>query len=69
MHQVLGTLHVVMVCHCEAVNDAAIRAEIEAGALDADSLAERCGAGARCGGCHDVVDQLLAQFGLEPVAA
>ena len=69
MHRVLGKLIAVMVCHCEAVNDTAIRAEIEAGALDADSLAERCGAGARCGGCHDVVDQLLAQFGLEPVAA
>jgi len=58
-----------MVCHCEAVNDAVIRSEIEAGAVDADALAERCGAGTRCGGCRLVVDELLAQFGLEPVAA
>jgi bacterioferritin-associated ferredoxin len=60
-----------MVCHCKAVNDAAIRAEIADGALDSETLASRCGAGTRCGGCLTVVEQLLAQFGLdaEPVAA
>jgi bacterioferritin-associated ferredoxin len=62
----LGRLIVVMVCHCEAVNDVAIRTEIAAGAMDADDLAARCGAGARCGGCRTVVERLLAQFGLEP---
>jgi len=53
------------------VNDVVIRDEIAAGALDSGSLADRCGAGARCGGCLTVVEQLLAQFGLgaEPVAA
>ena len=67
----LGRLTAVMVCHCEAVNDVAIRAEIADGALDPETLASRCGAGARCGGCLTVVEQLLAQFGLgtEPVAA
>ena len=61
----------MMVCHCGAVNDAAIRSEIEGGALDADVLADRCGAGRGCGGCHEVVAELLARFGLgpEPVAA
>jgi bacterioferritin-associated ferredoxin len=60
-----------MVCHCEAVNDTAIRAEIADGALDPEALASRCGAGSRCGGCRPVVEQLLAQFGLsaDPVAA
>ncbi len=52
-----------MVCHCEAVNDTAIRAEIADGALDPESLASRCGAGSRCGGCLTVVENLLAQFG------
>ncbi len=67
----LGRLTDVMVCHCEAVNDVAIRAEIADGALDPETLASRCGAGTRCGGCITVVEQLLAQFGLEaePVAA
>ena len=69
--ELLGTLTAVMVCHCEAVNDVAIRAEIADGALDPETLASRCGAGAHCGGCLTVVEQLLAQFGLqaEPVAA
>ena len=50
----------MVICHCHAVNDKAIRAEIEAGALDADSLAERCGAGTRCGSCRPVLEAILA---------
>lgn len=56
----------MVICHCEAVNDRRIREEIAAGALDADALAERCGAGGRCGGCQATIDALLAQYGLEP---
>ena len=56
----------MVVCHCNAVNDRMIRSEIESGALDAETLAARCGAGTRCGGCQPVVERLLAQFGLEP---
>jgi bacterioferritin-associated ferredoxin len=55
----------MVVCHCEAVNDRRIRDEIEQGALDADALAERCGAGRQCGGCHETIVALLQQFGLE----
>ena len=51
----------MVVCHCRAVNDKAIVAEILSGAVDADTLAERCGAGSRCGGCRPVVEELLAQ--------
>jgi bacterioferritin-associated ferredoxin len=65
-HPALGILTTVMVCHCAAVNDTAIRSEIEAGVADATTLAERCGAGAGCGSCHDVVDALLRQFALDP---
>ena len=50
----------MVICHCAAVNDRAIRAEIEAGALDAEALAERCGAGARCGSCRPVIEAILA---------
>jgi bacterioferritin-associated ferredoxin len=49
----------MLVCHCHAVADDAIKAEIAAGALSADELAARCGAGSRCGGCHAVIDELL----------
>jgi bacterioferritin-associated ferredoxin len=55
----------MVVCHCNAVNDRAIRTEIEAGAADANAVAARCGAGAHCGSCQPLVERLLAQFGLE----
>lgn len=55
----------MVVCHCRAVNDATIRSEIEQGALTADEVADRCGAGSQCGGCRlvidDLVDELLAR--------
>ena len=50
----------MVICHCHAVNDRAIRAEIEGGALDADALAARCGAGSRCGSCRPVLEAILA---------
>lgn len=50
----------MVVCHCNAVNDRVIRAEIEAGVLDADELADRCGAGTRCGSCRPVLEAILA---------
>jgi len=50
----------MVICHCFAVNDRAIRAEIEAGVLDADELAARCGAGTRCGSCVPVLEAILA---------
>jgi bacterioferritin-associated ferredoxin len=49
----------MVVCQCYAVNDRTIRAEIASGALDADDVAQRCGAGSRCGGCRTVVEELL----------
>ncbi len=54
----------MLVCHCEGVNDKAIRAEIEHGARDVECVAERSGAGVRCGQCVPVVETLLRQFGL-----
>jgi bacterioferritin-associated ferredoxin len=51
----------MVICHCYAVNDRAIRAEIAAGALDADAVAERCGAGGNCGSCRPVVEAILAE--------
>ena len=55
----------MVVCHCQAVNDKAIVAEILSGALDADAVAARCGAGSRCGGCRPVVEELLAAHAVE----
>lgn len=49
----------MQVCHCLAVNDRRIADEIVAGALDIEDVAARCGAGARCGGCHPTIEALL----------
>ncbi len=54
----------MVVCHCNVVSDREIRAQIRSGALDAEDLAARCGAGTRCGGCLPVVDALLAEAGV-----
>lgn len=60
----------MLVCQCEAVNDRRILAEIVEGAVCADQVAERCGAGARCGGCRPTIEALLASLGLgeQPVS-
>jgi bacterioferritin-associated ferredoxin len=50
----------VIVCHCEVVSDRVIKAEVVRGAVDADEIAERCGAGAHCGSCRPTIGALLA---------
>jgi bacterioferritin-associated ferredoxin len=50
----------VIVCHCQVVSDRVIRAEVDRGAVTADEVAERCGAGARCGSCRPTIGALLA---------
>ena len=50
----------MILCHCRAVSDRAVRKAIDKGARDLDSVAARCGAGARCGGCHPALMSLLA---------
>jgi bacterioferritin-associated ferredoxin len=52
----------MLICHCRAITDAAIRATVLAGALDPDEVVQRCGAGGRCGGCLPAVRQLLEQL-------
>jgi bacterioferritin-associated ferredoxin len=54
----------MVVCHCNAVSDREIRAQVRAGALDAADIAARCRAGTRCGGCVPVVESLLAEAGV-----
>jgi bacterioferritin-associated ferredoxin len=53
------------VCHCHAVSDRAIKAEIELGAIDEDDVGDRCGAGTRCGSCLDEIRRLCHETRLE----
>jgi assimilatory nitrate reductase catalytic subunit len=50
----------MIVCHCQAVNDRAIRDAIQRGARSPRQVALACQAGRRCGGCIPVVRELLA---------
>ena len=52
----------MLICHCQAVNDETIRNAILAGASEPEHLAERCGAGARCGGCMPALQALLDEL-------
>jgi bacterioferritin-associated ferredoxin len=51
----------MFVCICQAVTEGDLYDAIEAGAQDLDELADRCGAGASCGGCVPVLEHLLRQ--------
>jgi bacterioferritin-associated ferredoxin len=49
------------VCSCRGVTDRTVCAAVVAGARTVDDLADRCGAGARCGGCWPELERLLAE--------
>ena len=49
----------MVVCHCERVNDRTIRKLLRDAEVTIDDVIARCGAGGRCGGCRDSIEQLL----------
>lgn len=51
----------MIVCHCRDVNDRAVRQEIARGARDLVEIADACGAGLGCGGCHPLLVELLIE--------
>ena len=58
----------MLVCHCKAVCDRTIRQCVRAG--DASSVEEvgACtGAGTRCGGCHESIEDILEEEQLSSV--
>ena len=56
----------MFVCYCRTVTDRTVRRVIDAGAGSLGEIADRCGAGSRCGGCHEVLARMLADAGLAP---
>lgn len=59
----------MLVCHCRAVTDCAVRLAVEAGASDVETLAAWCGAGARCSGCRGALEALLREMTRTPASA
>jgi bacterioferritin-associated ferredoxin len=57
----------MIVCHCNAVSDRAVRASIVTGRESVEEISERSGIGNDCGSCKRVVRELLDQAGT-PVA-
>ncbi|MEW6472085.1 MAG: (2Fe-2S)-binding protein [Actinomycetota bacterium] len=59
----------MLICHCRAVTDRMIRAQIRAGARSEDDVKRGCGAGGRCGACLPTVRRLLMQSPVQLVAS
>ena len=59
----------MIVCSCKAVSDRTVRAAAASGATTVEQLAQRCGAGGRCGGCWPELERLLDQSALARGAA
>jgi bacterioferritin-associated ferredoxin len=49
----------MIVCHCRAVSDREVSVAIDSGARDVVDVAEACGAGKECYGCHARIDDML----------
>jgi bacterioferritin-associated ferredoxin len=49
----------LIVCHCQAVTDRAIRNAVRDGARCRRSVARACAAGRSCGGCTLAIDEIV----------
>lgn len=53
----------MIVCHCLAINDRLIEAVAAGEPVTVEDVIDRCGAGARCGGCRESIQQVLDEAG------
>ena len=49
----------MVICHCEVISDWIISSLAAEGCTTVESVTALCGAGADCGGCHDMIEDLL----------
>ena len=54
-------LFMAVVCLCVGVSERKVHRAIGNGAASIDDVGRACGAGSRCGGCHETLDALLAE--------
>ena len=50
----------MIVCHCRAVSDRAIRKAVRDGARTRRDVARACSAAARCGSCGPAIDEIIS---------
>jgi bacterioferritin-associated ferredoxin len=55
----------VIVCHCHAVSDRAIRACALKGACSLEEIGDATGAGTCCGGCHSAIEEIVVECAVE----
>ena len=49
----------MIVCHCKAINDQSIRQLLVSGAVEFETISAACEAGIDCGGCHELIEDLI----------
>ena len=49
----------MIICHCQAVSERAIRNAVRDGARCRRSVARACAAGRSCGGCASAIDEIM----------
>ena len=49
----------MVVCHCLALNDAAIADVARTNKPSVDAVVAACGAGSKCGGCRPLIEEVL----------
>ncbi|HSU40739.1 MAG TPA: (2Fe-2S)-binding protein [Polyangiaceae bacterium] len=60
----------MIVCHCRAVSDRAIRASIRDGATTIEAVCAVTGASGCCGGCEPMVSDILdEELGARPISS
>lgn len=52
----------MVVCHCLALNDAALTDMAAAEGLSVDAVAAACGAGSKCGGCRPLIAEVWETY-------
>jgi bacterioferritin-associated ferredoxin len=51
----------LIVCHCKGLTERDIGKAVREGAVTADDIARFCSAGADCGGCRPVIEEIVAE--------
>lgn len=54
-------LKIMLICHCERVNDRRIRQVVENGARTVGQVGKSCGAGTCCGGCVKAIAEIVEE--------